>query len=1298
MKQKQISLIAMMGTLGLLLSGVSVSIFKNNKKPKEEEFNWGGLRAEPFENRYLSSNDIVSEPKFTDSFAYNFQYMGIGNPKTSDSVWDNYRGETDDGESSKPVTVAIIDSGIDIYHEDFLKPEAKGVLLDENNISSYSILDPNSCYIHDPSEGNYTSSVVTDVGILEAYDRDTYDATYNEYYSHGTATASCIGASINGMSGMGIAPKVNLLIIRMDFYFTSLDVAIRYAVNNGAKVINMSLGAYSESFTDGNGEQQTGSAGVATALTSAITYANNKDAIVVAAAGNEKTDHKSYPACNTGVVGVGALKEKSGTTAASFSNFNKSSDTAGGDNNVDVFAPGYVYTANVGKSQAPRPAGASAAIADSSMSVTQGTSFASPLTAGAIALYRAKYPEKNRTEVINKLESSCDDIGTANWDITFGYGRVNVTNFLNDGIPVTDVIIDPSTVSLEITDENPSPTAQLSVSFLPENADPSYKTGLWISNNDAVVTVDETSGLLTAVGAGTTKVGFLSEGGKEGYCDVTVTDSRTAPPEPEPPTGTLKSISITRGSFTDTGGYGWYTWNQDNISGQAYIYATEKNSMQFNSGKTACSLFNTVAVPGPITNIHLVTQTSKTAKKWKVLTNNTAYTTTTLTEGTQRGEEQEVPTEGVDFQIPNSYDTYFVITESDSGASYLSEVRIDYLSDETPTVSLDKTSLTVELGETEKIVATANGPVTWTSDNTAVASVDNDGTVHGVSVGDATITASNGEATATCEVHVVKTPKVSLDKANLTVELNDTGTITATTNGPLTWESSNPSVASISISGENNKVATISGLSVGTSTITARNESASATCLVTVKKTPTISLNKTQLSLVMGESETLIATANGDVTWSSNNTAVASVDNNGKVVAIVKGTATITAKNGGAIATCLVTVTANYKLDSIVINDGQLPETVPFKSEFNTTSVNVTANYTNNHASESKVATLSSLDTNSIGPHTLTASYTEDGVTQVATASIFVSNVGATRTEHTITGGSIKTTSSTTKYFSDYTMKSDNADSPITWTLQCDSTPSNLSYEGGNHKAVQIGKSKTSPNTINISTADLSNETITKVVVTAGKKGGATLSVKIGDAPFGNSVSLNSSKDNPLDTCTFEGNASGKITITYSGGKGNAYFGYVEVFKAGGTTYSWTGDDQANSFISYLKTFNSCSSDWNEKRTQIPTLINEYNAMIDDAKNSDLMTETFEDNGGYSTSAIQKLQMIVSQYNGSLKSGESALTLTGVPTSQMSPISKKIDDKYDPSLLIVISFSLFVLSSPIIIIYKRRKDKLSESK
>ena len=122
--------------------------------------------------------------------------------------------------------------------------------------------------------------------------------------------------------------------------FNSLYHAIKYAADQGADVINMSLGAY-----DANDPHTADDSfpGVASFLSSSINYSRESGSIVVAAAGNENTSAKSYPACNSGVIGVGALNRNSNKDRAWFSNINKSSDSNNTNHNVDIMAPGYVY-------------------------------------------------------------------------------------------------------------------------------------------------------------------------------------------------------------------------------------------------------------------------------------------------------------------------------------------------------------------------------------------------------------------------------------------------------------------------------------------------------------------------------------------------------------------------------------------------------------------------------------------------------------------------------------------------------------------------------------------------------------------------------------------------------------------------------------------------------------------------------------------------------------------------------------------------------------------------------------------
>lgn len=165
-------------------------------------------------------------------------------------------------------------------------------------------------------------------------------------------------------------------------------------------------------------------------------------------------------------------------------------------------------------------------------------------------------------------------------------------------------------------------------------------------------------------------------------------------------------------------------------------------------------------------------------------------------------------------------------------------------------VSLDKTILTLTEEETYRLTATidpadaTNQNVTWTSDDTAVATVSSDGLVTAVQAGTATITVTteDGGKTATCRVTVkmkeIPVTDVFLDYAEATLTEGDTLQLTATvspadaTNQNVSWESSDTFVATVSDSG------LITAVSEGTATITVTTEDGglTASCLVTVIK------------------------------------------------------------------------------------------------------------------------------------------------------------------------------------------------------------------------------------------------------------------------------------------------------------------------------------------------------------------------------------------------------------------------------------------------------------------------------
>ena len=244
-------------------------------------------------------------------------------------------------------------------------------------------------------------------------------------------------------------------------------------------------------------------------------------------------------------------------------------------------------------------------------------------------------------------------------------------------------------------------------------------------------------------------------------------------------------------------------------------------------------------------------------------------------------------------------------------------------------VTLDKTTGTLNVGETETLVATVtpdntteDKTVTWTSSNSAVATVVN-GVVTAVAPGTATITATAADVSATYTVEV-KQPLTGI-ALNATSENLLKGQefdlkvsyvpANATDKVAITWESSDETVAAV----ENGKV---KALKEGTAIITATakvdgtNRAYTATCEINVEeiKLDSIALDTKDFDLFMGDSKQLAVVYNPDnttdsrdVVWTSSDETVATVEN-GKVTALKVGTAVITATVGDKTATVTVTV------------------------------------------------------------------------------------------------------------------------------------------------------------------------------------------------------------------------------------------------------------------------------------------------------------------------------------------------------------------------------------------------------
>lgn len=248
------------------------------------------------------------------------------------------------------VTVAVIDQGIDTNH-----PELKGKLL-----PGYNTVSP-------MNQGSPDF--------------------------HGTHVAGIIAAAKdNGIGGYGVNPNAKILPIDVfDRAWGASDYAIAegilYAIEKGAKVINMSLGGSMPS----------------PLIEDAVKKALEKNIIIVAAAGNTGNDMPSYPAAYEGVISVGNVNSQKELSVSS--SYGPS---------VDVVAPGEDIYSTIYEYERK-----------SSFRKLSGTSMAAPMVAGTASLLLSKYPMLTPYQVEYILEHTAEDLGEKGYDVKYGNGLIN---------------------------------------------------------------------------------------------------------------------------------------------------------------------------------------------------------------------------------------------------------------------------------------------------------------------------------------------------------------------------------------------------------------------------------------------------------------------------------------------------------------------------------------------------------------------------------------------------------------------------------------------------------------------------------------------------------------------------------------------------------------------------------------------------------------------------------------------------------------------------------------------------------
>lgn len=243
-------------------------------------------------------------------------------------------------------------------------------------------------------------------------------------------------------------------------------------------------------------------------------------------------------------------------------------------------------------------------------------------------------------------------------------------------------------------------------------------------------------------------------------------------------------------------------------------------------------------------------------------------------------------------------------------------------------LTLNKTSITLFIGESEAITATitpsnaTDKTITWTSSRPSVATVTNEGRITAVGVGTTAITAKAGDKTATCSVVVkpIEVSSITLNKSKMTLDRGKTELLTAqitpdnATDKTVTWSSSNSSIVTVSQSG------VVTAVQKGTAVVQAKCGEKTAQCEITVVvPVESLMLNKESLDLYVGDKFVFQWTvypedaSDKSVSFSSSNENVVSVsESSGEVRAINKGNATIFASAGSITVTCPVTVQGRY--------------------------------------------------------------------------------------------------------------------------------------------------------------------------------------------------------------------------------------------------------------------------------------------------------------------------------------------------------------------------------------------------
>ena len=305
-------------------------------------------------------------------------------------AWDVSQGEG--------VKIAIIDSGIDADHKDL-----KGAVVGGIDMSGSGDDDGTKGIGAEPEHGTLVATMLAGRG--HAASTPTPTATSKATPKSTAKPQPVVGAGPDGV--IGVAPKAELLSISVWLGSENpsgkniddqIPSAVTWAVDQGAKVINMSLGSTSTAWPQ--------------SWDDAFAYAEANDVVIVAAAGNRKTGSEQVgaPATIPGILAVGGLG-KDGTASV---------DSSSQGISIGVSAPAEDLAGGL-------PNGGYAS--------WSGSSGAAPIVSGVAALIRAKYPDMSAAQVINRIISTAKPKGGGVPNAIYGYGVLDAEAALTKDVP-----------------------------------------------------------------------------------------------------------------------------------------------------------------------------------------------------------------------------------------------------------------------------------------------------------------------------------------------------------------------------------------------------------------------------------------------------------------------------------------------------------------------------------------------------------------------------------------------------------------------------------------------------------------------------------------------------------------------------------------------------------------------------------------------------------------------------------------------------------------------------------------------